>query len=258
LAAAPAVDGDLGDWAGATWTRVPIQPAEDKEEVKAVGNIEVELAAGVRGGIFYVAARWPDTHADEVYRPWRIFGGKYRRSDDRDDAFALRLHMDGDYDKCMITSKTYKVDVWLWSAGRSNPAGMADDYHHLISSSPLEDAAEHKTPSGATVYIKKNRDEGTPGWENTRAPKEVTTDQLPGVAVVANPSGSAADITAKGKWAGGKWSLEMSRKLDTGHPDDAVLKAGAKSTGAIAVFNHSHSDNKSVSGLLEFDFSAVK
>lgn len=258
LAVAPVVDGNVGEWGATAWTRIKIQPADDKVEAKAVGDSEVEMAAGVHGGTFYVAARWPDAQADVTYRPWRVVGGKYKRADDRDDAIAVRFHMDGDYDKCMITDKSYKVDVWLWSAGRSNLAGFADDLYYIISSKSIEDAAEHKTAAGGTVYIKKMRDEGTPGWENSRAPKEVAAPELPGVALAANPSGSIVDVAAKGRWADGKWLVEMSRKMTTGHDDDVVFAPGAKIIGAIAVFNRSHSENKSVSGTLVFDFSQVK
>ncbi|MEO5373671.1 MAG: ethylbenzene dehydrogenase-related protein [Alphaproteobacteria bacterium] len=259
LAAAPKVDGDLTDWATAKWTKVKIQPADDKVESKAVGDSEVELAVGVHGDMVYVAARWPDSQADTTYRPWKVVGSKYKRSEDRDDGFAIRFHMDGEYDRCMISEKIYKVDVWTWSAGRTDPLGIADDYHHVISTNPIDESAEYKNPSGSTTYIKKIRDEGTPSWENTKAPKEVGEPTLPGVSTATTPSGSAADVAAKGRWADGKWSLEMARKLDTVHPDeDAVLSGGKAVQGAVAVFNHSHSENKSVSGFLTFDFSAVK
>lgn len=258
LAAAPKVDGDLADWAGAAWTKIKIQAADDKVENKAVGDSEVEFAMGVSGDTVYMAARWPDAQPDAIYRPWKVTANKYKRSEDRDDAFAVRFRLDGEYDRCMITDKTYQVDVWLWSAARSNPVGLAEDYHHLITTKPIEEAAEYKGPGGVTTYIKKSRDEGTPLWENTRAPKEVVEQSLPGIAALATASGSIADVSAKGQWGDGKWSVEMSRKLDTKQPDDVVFAPGAKVEGAVAVFNHSHSENKSVSGTVVFDLSALK
>ena len=34
------------------------------------------------------------------------------------------------------------------------------------------------------------------------------------------PSGSRADVKAKGAWHKGIWTIEFQRKLQTGHPDD--------------------------------------
>lgn len=257
LAAAPKVDGKVEDWGKAAWTRVTVQPADDKVEAKAVGASEVELAAGVTGGVFYLAARWPDAAADTDYRPWKWNGKAYKKTDDRDDMFAVRFHLDGAYDRCMITDKAYRADVWLWSAGRTNLAGLADDFVHLITTDLQDEAAEYKLPGGNTVYIKKQLDAGKAGWANTKAPKELTEPVLPGV--MPQPAeGSAADVAARGIWANGRWTVEFERKLDTGHADDVVLAPGGKLSGAVAVFNKSASENKSVSGLLIFDFSAIK
>lgn len=251
LPAAPVVDGATAEWPAEAWTKVAVAPADDKVEHKAVGKIEVELAAGVAGDRFFVAARWPDDAADVVYRPWRWTGSAYKRAEDRDDMFALRFHLSGEYDRCMISDKTYGVDVWLWSAGRTNGLGLAEDMAHRITTDLTESAAEYKLPSGATVYITKGRDAGDAPYETVRAGKtlteEVVSSVKPGTA-----SGSAADVQAKGAWAEGRWQLEMTRKLDTGQPDDAVLAPGRRIEGAIAVFNRSQSENKSVSQTLIF------
>ena len=37
------------------------------------------------------------------------------------------------------------------------------------------------------------------------------------------PTGSRADIRAKGAWRDGVWTVEMARRLDTGNPDDLQL-----------------------------------
>ncbi len=253
LAAAPAVDGDVADWPQDAWRKIHIEPADDKVEFKAVGAIEVEIAAGVHGGTFYLAARWPDETPDVEHRPWRWNGAAYKRSDERDDMFAARFHMDGQFDTCMITDKAYGVDVWLWSAGRSDLYGQAEDMAHRITTDLTESAAEYKLPGGATVYISKSKDEGKSGWRTVRAGKELTTETVPSVQVVGPATGSLGDVGAKGVWRDGFWHLELARKRDTGHGDDVRLGAGAV-TGQIAVFNRSQSENKSVSGPLVFAF----
>jgi hypothetical protein len=123
LAAAPTVDGELGEWAKGDWSTVPVKPAVDDDKDNRTGELEVQLKSAVVGDKIYFAARWPDADASLDYRPWRWMGKKYRRGKQRDDMFAMRFHLDGDYNRCMIAETTYRVDVWLWSAGRSNETG---------------------------------------------------------------------------------------------------------------------------------------
>jgi hypothetical protein len=49
--------------------------------------------------------------------------------------------------------------------------------------------------------------------------------------------GSITDVNAKGVWRDGRWYLELSRRLDTGHDDDAVIPANGTIPFAIAVFD---------------------
>lgn len=270
LPAPPKIDGDLSEWGGAGWIKVPVKPAVakedrvklglDPEDKNVTGSLTVQMKAGVADGKLYLAVKWPDDKADLDYQGWAWKGDKYVIDGKRrDDMFAVRFHMEGQYDYSMLTTeKTYKVDVWLWSAGRSNPAGVAEDMVHLISNQPIDDVAEYEIPGKGVVYIKKNRDSGTPPYENAPKPKAREGDLVPSVRQTGKAAGSVADVDAKGVWKAGNWSLEMGRKLNTGHPDDAVFQPGKKLIGQIAVFNRGSSENKSVSDILSFDFSAIK
>jgi len=259
LAAAPVVDGDLGDWSGDGWITVTVHPAVRDDADNRLGTIDVLLRAGVHQGRFYLAARWPDRRADAVYKPWEWRGDRYRRGKRLDDMFAARFDLAGDYHSCMIADATYQVDLWLWSAGRSNPVGYADDLMQAITTRFTENAAEYTGPGGKTVYIRKKRDAGTPAYTNTRPDRRTFQgDKLPGVAWESPPTGSAADILAQGVWADGHWQLEMSRALVTGHEDDAELPLGALRVGAVAVFDRNSGEHKSVSGDLHYDFSALR
>jgi len=261
LSAQPTVDGQLDDWSEATWYDVPIKPAVDGDTKNRTGEITVRLASTVVGDRIYIAMRWPDQKADTSYKDWVWSGSKYRRGKNVDDMVALRFDMAGDYDSCMLSEQEYEVDVWRWSAGRSNPAGYATDMWQLITTRFLDQAAEYEGPSGKMVYIRKGKDEGTAIYANTRPNRKVkTADSLPGIQQNSAPDGSVADVRAKGVWADGFWNLEFSRALDTGNSDDAALNQGSAVTkiGAIAVFNRAASEHKSVSGDLLFDFSALR
>jgi len=265
LSAAPALDGSLGDWPKDGWSSVKVVPSVpvadrakfglDPEDRNVTGTLTVELRAGVFDGRVYLAARWPDDAADTDYKGWEWLGGKYVEGKRRDDMFAVRFHLKGDYDHSMLSAKSYVADVWLWSAARTNPMGYAEDWTHQVSTRMIDDAAEYEVKGVGVVYIKKLRDAGTSVYKALPRPKEKTAEKTPSFELVKTPSGSVADVTAKGRWSGGKWSLEMSRKLDTGHPDDAIFGSGTKLLGQIAVFNRGSDEHKSVSEPLLFDFS---
>lgn len=268
LADAPRVDGDLQEWGTGGFTKIPVKPAVDKaereklglgpEDRNATGSLTVELKVGVWNGRLYLAARWPDDAPDTEFRPWEWKGERYAEGQKRDDMFALRFPMEGEFDRSMLSGKSYVVDVWLWSAGRSNPAGLAEDMMHTLSTRMTEDAAEYEVQGVGTIYIKKRKDAGSPIYRNLRPPLEKTDARRPSVEWTGNASGSVADVAAKGAWKSGYWQLEFSRKLDTGHPDDAAFLPGQRVAAQIAVFNRASDENKSVSEIFVLDLTGLR
>ncbi|WP_246265687.1 ethylbenzene dehydrogenase-related protein [Aromatoleum diolicum] len=268
LASAPKVDGELAEWGGDGWVKVPVKPALEREERakygldpagerNTTGSLTVEMKAGVAGGRLYIAVRYPDDAADTQHKEWGWRGEKYQRENQLEDMFAVRFHLAGDFDRTMLSTKDYKVDVWLWSAARTNPAGVAEDMTHHVTTKVQESAAEYQIKDGPVVFISKRRDEGSAPYEMLPRPKENKGDKLPSFAL-GKAAGSAADVAAKGVWKAGRWHLEFSRALSTGNADDAPFKPGDRITGQIAVFNKAAAEHKSVSEPLLFDFAAVK
>lgn len=268
LTKAPAVDGKLDEWGAGGWLKVPVQPSLDKTErakfgmnpeddLNQTGKLVVQLKAGVHEGRFYLALKYPDAHADTEHRIWEWRGGKYNEGKQREDMAAVRFHLAGDYDRTMLTLKDYKVDVWLWSVARTDPAGLAEDQMHHMTAALQENAAEYTMADGKTIYIRKQRDAGKPSYKVLPRPKDNKGDKLPSFEAQA-ATGSVADVAAKGEWSKGHWQLEFGRALDTGNADDVAFKPGVKLLGQIAIFNRGYSEHKSVSEPLLFDFSAVK
>lgn len=268
LPGAPKVDGDLAEWGGDGWVKIPVKPALERDERakygldpagerNTTGKLTVELKAGVAAGRLFIAVRYPDDVADTVHKDWGWRGDKYQRENQLEDMFALRFHLAGEFDRSMLSTKDYKVDVWLWSAARTNPTGVAEDMTHQITTKEQESAAEYQVKDGPVIYISKRRDAGTAPYEMSPRPREKTADRLPSFEI-GKPGGSAADVAAKGVWKAGSWNLEFSRALTTGNAEDVVFKPASKLTGQIAVFNKGAAENKSVSEPLVFDFSAVK
>ncbi|MEO5332534.1 MAG: ethylbenzene dehydrogenase-related protein [Magnetococcus sp. YQC-5] len=250
----PVVDGMLDEWGKEGWVEIPIKPALEDDSDNTTGQLTVQLKTGISGERIHIAARWPDAEADVDYRPWKWAGSQYKRGKQRDDMFVVRFDMGGDYAECMLSKTDYQVDLWQWSAGRSNQASVAEDFMHFISTSMVENAAEYEHPQGGMVYIRKIRDAGSPVYENLEAGKEKQGNQLPGIKMLEGGSGSLIDVSAKGVWKDGFWNLEMSRKLDTGHNDDVKLIGIKEIKGALAVFNKGYAEHKSVSETLKFVF----
>lgn len=268
LAAAPVLDGRLGEWGTSGWIDVQVKPAVDPAERRRLGlegedrnqtgTITVRLRAGAHGGRLYLALRWPDEAEDRELRSWQWNGARYLDDRRRDDMLAVRFHMDGDYDRSMLSARTYRVDLWLWSAARSDPLGLAEDWVHSISAQPGDDAAEYRLPDKTSVFIRKQRDAGAPLYFTQRAPREHGAGRVAAVRLAEAASGSIADVSAKGAWAAGHWSLELSRALSTGNPDDVAFARGQRVLAQIAVFNRGHDEHKSVSEPLLFDFAALR
>ena len=267
LAEAPRIDGTLTDWGPDDWQNVTTKPALDQSErarfgmtpddQNRTGTLTVRLKAGVHRGRFYLALRYPDASPDTFYRMWEWRGERYGEGRQREDMLALRFHLDGDFDRSMLSARDYRTDVWLWSAARTNPAGIAEDMSHHMTTALLENAAEYTSPDGRTIYIRKRRDAGDAPYRMLPRPKEHRGDKLPSFEL-APPSGSAADVAARGEWQSGHWQLEFGRALDTGHPDDAAFRPGRNILGQIAVFNKGFAEHKSISEPLNFDFSAIR
>jgi hypothetical protein len=250
----PVIDGQLEEWLALEPERIRVTPAMENDKKNRSGTLEVEFWAGMREDRIHIAARWPDGAPDTEYRPWQWRTRKYKRSKIRDDMFALRFAMAGEFNRSMLAAADYEVDVWVWSAGRSDRVGLAEDYRHRISLQMIENVAEYETDSGETVYIERKRDSGERGYCTIKPGKTRTADRLPSIEVRGQASGSVADVSARGLWKDGYWHLEMQRLLDTGHADDVSLYPGLEILGQLAVFNKIGSKHKSVSEPLLFRF----
>lgn len=86
------------------------------------------------------------------------------------------------------------------------------------------------------AYIARFMDEGTTSWFLKPKPAGFEGNVVDSFEQ-RQPSGSVADVRGKGMHDGKGWILEMSRKLNTGHNDDAVIDPNKDNVCAIAVLN---------------------
>lgn len=243
----PKIDGVVDDvWNTAKPLTVTVRKAMGGQKPRSV----VLRALHTQDSLF-VLAQWPDATRSDMRDPYVWNAGKqtYERPTKPDDQFALEFPIEGDFDLNMLAvGRNYSADVWHWKAGRGNPVGWVDDKRHVISSTPLPWAEELAKKGGgnncqeyvlgkhAKVYIARLMDGGTPSYRAVPPPKTHRSDIVDSYES-CEPTGSLADVRGKGLHDGKGWTLEMSRKFNTGHDDDAVIDPAKPIRCAIAVLN---------------------
>lgn len=251
--APPDIDGFIDDvWANANPLTVTV-----REALGGGAPTDVVLRALHTSDTLYVLAQWPDATRSDMRDPyiWNKTEKEYQRPTTADDQFALEFPLDGELLISMLPTKgAYSADVWHWKAGRSNLAGWVDDKRHIISRRPLKDAKEYDMGGHTTIYIARPMDEGKASYREKPKPTAYAGDVIPSYQP-QQPSGSLTDVRGKGIHDGKGWTLEMSRKFNTGHSDDAVIDPSRSNICAIAVLNDELYWDHSISQYLSLRFS---
>ncbi|MBF0161955.1 MAG: hypothetical protein HQL88_06680 [Magnetococcales bacterium] len=269
LARPIAVDGKLDDWSapeqGGDWTLTLTDSDWQPEGAEAGAaarpeepDKQVRIRMGHRDGRLYLAAQWPDKTQNALYRSWKLSHGQYVRANAGDDMFVVRFQLGDSFNRCMLTNTPYRTDLWRWSAGRSNLAGVADDMSHAFSDRPFDQPAREYEGNKGLVYFLSRPDEGYPGWQSVPQPGPGTDAVVPGIVKAGTPSGSRADVTATGVWENGQWTLEMARAFDTGDPGDVVFVAEGERVAQFAVFYAGYRLRKFVTAPVLLQFSTKK
>jgi hypothetical protein len=147
---------------------------------------------------------------------------------------ALAFELTGPFNPDMLAGVESMWDVWHWKASRTNPQGYAMDRSHRYSKEQWQGKGKsHKDRSGESIWIARPEDAGDTVEKKQAAPATKGADKVPQY-LAGVPTGSAADVKAKGAWADGWWTLELERKLDTGHPDDTKFVIGQAYKMAIS------------------------
>lgn len=232
---APSLDGrPEAIWDQAVPLRVTV-----REALGGGMPTEVILRAVHTDDSLYVLARWPDATASGMRDPyvWNAANRNYERPTLADDQFALEFPLTGEFLINMLaTDVTFTTDVWHWKAGRSNLAGWVDDKRHIISREPVEGGLPYQLGGRATVYIARPMDAGAQSYTAVDPPEGRIADIVPSYAP-QQPGGSQADIRGKGLHDGAGWTLEMGRRFNTGHADDAVFDPDGEIECAIAILD---------------------
>jgi hypothetical protein len=228
----PVIDGAIHD---AAWQQVKPVAIRD-----TVANVDILLRAVTVGDMIYFAVVYPDQAQNSFQRPW-IWDDKLKAYDEgpyREDTFVFKWNMEKkDVDLSAFSDDSYRSDIWYWKANRSNPAGYADDKIDTLSDSPAAKATEVISHSGKKRYLLRLGDEGREAMKELPKPTLFTkklVDRYP----PQQPTGSRADVRAKGVWNSGFWIIEFSRKLQTGENDDLQFsRKGGPYLFGVSIFS---------------------
>ncbi len=249
---APELDGHSGDgvWSNAK----PLNVIVRRVMAPNVGaSATVDIRSVHTDTHLYFLVNWEDEKANVSHKTWRWNSESktYEEGDDREDMFAIAFEHSGTFDIDMLSGETGTWDVWHWKAMRTNPQGFAmDKSHHYTIVEPTIKAKSYEARNGKTIWIARPEDAGETVETKQPAPTELT-EQYVVQYLPSSPSGSAADVRAKGVWKEGRWTLEFGRKLDTGSPnDDTVFELSQPCKMALSTFNHT-GDMDKASGVIE-------
>jgi len=237
VAKLPTIDGKADDdaWKSAKELVVGIdEPLEEKPKqtisVKAVHD----------GDSICFLVVWTDPDKNDQHSPFVWKGTAYEEDGEKvEDMCSIGFALEGKFDSDMKAGIESKWDVWEWGAARTNPSGFAiDRTHHFTKAKPPETVKSKRMTdrNQEMIYFSHPIDAGTPCYKKVDAPEKKGAEVVPQFVSQA-PTGSAADVQAKGEYAGGKWTVEFRRKLNTGQKDDTAFAAGKPVPFAVATFD---------------------
>ncbi len=209
----PVIDGKADDPA---WQKANFIVTHDK-----IADISIKIKSVYTPTTIFFLVQFPDSDESRLHKPWIWNKAKklYEVGPDREDSFLFKWAMsDGVTDLGVYANEPYTADIWFWKAHRTDPSGHADDKFQILSKNPLPRAKPIESVSGQKMYLKRSGDAGKSAYTSS-IHIEYEGDKLPQF-ISRDPSGSRADIRAKGVWHNHQWYIEFSRGLETQHSDD--------------------------------------
>ncbi len=199
-------------------------------------NIDVKIKAVRTDKVIFFLVRFPDENESRSQKAlhWNKKIKMYELGPEREDCFIFKWNMEPKkVDLSVYADEGYETDIWFWKAGRTDPAGFADDKRQILSKSLNKKCKKITSKSGKTMYFQRISDTGKSAYS-----ADIPIEYKGGIISQyknRQPQGSRADIKAKGNWRDGKWIIEFCRALDTGHNDDVSFTVGKKYQFGIAI-----------------------
>jgi len=257
-------------------------------------NLELKTKSVYNRDAIFFRFEWADKDKSMNKHRWKFSGGEWTTIEGDEDhigmvfeinrinKFATKgctvfCHNQSKNDEewyYAVDSPKEKADMWHWRSVRSNPVGFAED--GFVTTNPSKkpeegrklDAGSEKTADNMT------KDESKPAYmqDPAKSPSSPGSlladeaveikdysifkegDEIPGFLLNTSWKGSLADVKTKGVWANGKWTVMMSRKLNTGNDDDLQFNTRKQYPFGLAVFDNADEQNSCNSEPLKLQF----
>lgn len=213
---APQIDGDGSD---PVWSRASRALTHD-----TVAKIDLQLSCVFTPEQIFFRVNFADESQNRAHKSlvWDPAVNRYRTGPKREDVFVFKWSMEPvQVDLTLSSEEPYRADVWYWKAYRTDPTGYADDKIQVYSAAASRNATKLISKSGRRFYLLRQGDAGTSAY------RVKIFSEYAGNTVSKyehrEPTGSRADVLAKGTWDDERWTVEFARRLTTGNPDDIQL-----------------------------------
>ncbi|GAB6040728.1 ethylbenzene dehydrogenase-related protein [Endothiovibrio diazotrophicus] len=177
----------------------------------------------------YLLVTFPDPDESRSHKSlvWNPAVGGYDIGFDREDSLVLKWNLSPyPVDLTLSGELEYRADVWFWKAFRTDPVGYADDKLQIYTTLRDRKARALTSRKGNLFYLTRSGDAGDSAYVSVLE-VENRGERIPGFTH-RTPTGSRADVRAKGGWRDGTWTVELQRRLITGHDDDVPLAVGSE------------------------------
>ncbi len=218
---APKIDGIADD---PVWSKAQAVTTFDK-----IGDLNITLKSVYKNETIYMLVQYPDKESNYTHKTlrWNAETKVYETGGDREDAFVFKWNMEPyPLDLSVTAENPYRADVWFWKAHRTDHAGYADDKIQIYSRQPQPHSSKILNKKGQPFYLTRLGDSGSGAYKK-RIVTEYQEDQV-GKFDFLEPTGSRADIRAKGHWKDGIWTIEFARALYTDAVDDVQFMQGGR------------------------------
>ncbi len=278
----------------ATWEKSKeiVVPFEGKEVFAGQHTSVTTKAVYTNDSIFFLY-KWKDANQSITKGAWQYEGGTWIHQKGDEDRISMLFEIDrinnfatkGCAIVCHVPegatnakdgkfgtlSAVEKGDLWHWKAARSDPAGYADDGWLTMISEKKGGRMGDKGIGGDKKNITDDKSKpkymlapgkslGKNGILLASHSVEITdysvfkdgdtiTYRMP-----KDFTESFADIKADSLYANGEWTVMLSRKLDTGNPDDTAFNPKRKYNFAMALFDNSSDEDSYDSEVITLKF----
>lgn len=167
------------------------------------------------------------------------------------------------------------IDMWHWKGVRSNPVGQADDQYIHDNTEPKANknwgrSGDAKTGGGYSNNVQGGQpafvqsdltNESVVVLDAKKMPLDASwlqTNRIPGI-VTAPFTGSRGDLTAKGVWNDGIWTLEIRRAMVTTGDKSSIqdvqfIDLSKAYDFGVSVFDNSQINHVYHDGVLQLRF----